>query len=70
MIQRFLELLFSHPYKNPTFDEFAMFMAFSSSVGSGDLARQVGAVITRDNQIIATGANDCPKFEIGNIGQK
>jgi len=59
-IQRFLELIFSHPYKNPTFDEFAMFMAFSSSVRSGDLSRQVGAVISKDQQIVATGANECP----------
>ena len=59
-IQRFLELIFSHPYKNPTFDEFAMFMAFSSSVRSGDLSRQVGAVITKNQQILATGANECP----------
>ena len=59
-IQRFLELIFSHPYKNPTFDEFSMFMAFSSSVRSGDLSRQVGAVITKNHQIIATGANECP----------
>lgn len=60
-LQRFLELIFSHPYKNPTFDEFAMFMAFNSSVRSGDLSRQVGAVISREKQIIATGANDAPK---------
>jgi len=59
-IQRFLELIFSHPYKNPTFDEFSMFMAFSSSVRSGDLSRQVGAVITKNQQIIATGTNECP----------
>lgn len=60
-LQRFLELIFSHPYKNPTFDEFAMFMAFNSSVRSGDLSRQVGAVISREKQIIATDANDVPK---------
>ena len=59
-VQRFLELIFAHPYKNPTFDEFSMFMAFSSSVRSGDLSRQVGAVITRNQQIVATGANECP----------
>jgi len=59
-IQRFLELIFSHPFKNPTFDEFSMFMAFSSSVRSGDLSRQVGAVITNHQQIVATGANECP----------
>jgi len=60
-IQRFLELIFSNPYANPTFDEFAMFMAFNSSIRSSDLSRQVGAVITKNQQIIATGANDTPK---------
>jgi deoxycytidylate deaminase len=59
-VQRFLELIFGNPYLNPTFDEYAMFMAFSSSVRSGDLSRQVGSIIARDNQIIATGANECP----------
>ena len=60
-LQRFLELIFSHPHKNPTFDEYAMFMAFNSSVRSGDLSRQVGAVLSRNRQILATGANDVPK---------
>lgn len=60
-LQRFLELVFSYPYHNPTFDEFAMFMAFNSSVRSGDLSRQVGAIISRNKQIIATGANDVPQ---------
>jgi deoxycytidylate deaminase len=61
-IQRFLELIFSNPFRNPTFDEFAMFMAFNSSIRSSDLSRQVGAVITRNQQIIATGANDTPRY--------
>jgi len=61
-IQRFLELIFSNPFRNPTFDEFAMFMAFNSSIRSSDLSRQVGAVVTRNQQIIATGANDTPRF--------
>ena len=61
-IQRFLELIFANPYKNPTFDEFAMFMAFNSSIRSSDLSRQVGAIIAKNEQIIATGANDCPKY--------
>ncbi|BES70020.1 anti-phage dCTP deaminase [Marinobacter nanhaiticus D15-8W] len=60
-VQRFLELIFAHPYKNPTFDEFAMFMAFSSSVRSGDLSRQVGAVIARNDQILSTGSNETPR---------
>ncbi len=58
---RFLEILFAHPHRTPTFDEYAMFLAFSASLRSADLARQVGAVIATDNEIIATGANDCPK---------
>lgn len=61
-VQRFLELLFSNPFKGPTFDEFAMFMAFNASIRSSDLSRQVGAIIARDQQIVATGANDTPKF--------
>lgn len=61
-IQRFLELLFSNPFRSPTFDEFAMFMAFNSSIRSSDLSRQVGAIIARDQQIVATGANDTPRF--------
>jgi len=61
-IQRFLELLFSNPFRSPTFDEFAMFMAFNSSIRSSDLSRQVGAIIARGQQIIATGANDTPRF--------
>ncbi|MFH0702447.1 MAG: anti-phage dCTP deaminase [bacterium] len=60
-LNRILEILFGHPYKTPTFDEFAMFMAFSASLRSADLSRQVGTVIAKDEQILATGANDCPK---------
>ncbi len=60
-IQRILALIFGHPYVTPTFDEFSMFMAFSSALRSADLSRQVGAVIAKNNEIIATGANDCPK---------
>lgn len=61
-LQRFLNLIFSNPHLHPTFDEFAMFMAFNSSIRSGDLSRQVGAVISKNKQIISTGANDVPKF--------
>lgn len=59
---RVLDILFGHPYRSPLFDEYAMFLAFAASLRSADLSRQVGAVIARDEQIIATGANDCPKF--------
>ncbi|WP_310795021.1 dCMP deaminase family protein [Vibrio harveyi] len=38
-----------------------MFMAFSSSLRSADLSRQVGAVMTKNKNIISTGANDIPQ---------
>lgn len=61
-IWRFLDILFGHPNKTPTFDEYAMFMAFSASLRSADLSRQVGAVIAKNDEVLSTGANDCPKF--------
>lgn len=60
-INRILELLFANPHLTPTFDEYAMFMAFAASLQSADLSRQVGAVVTRGEEVLATGANDCPK---------
>jgi len=60
-ISRLIDLLFGDPYISPSFDEYAMFMAYASSLRSADLSRQVGAVIAKDNEIIASGANDCPK---------
>lgn len=61
-IDRILELIFGNPFITPTFDEYAMFMAYSSGLRSADLSRQVGAVITKDHDIVATGANDVPCF--------
>jgi len=61
-LSRVLDILFGHPNKTPTFDEYAMFMASAAGLRSADLSRQVGAVIARNNEILATGANDCPKF--------
>ena len=60
-IQRIVELWFGNPFITPTFDEHAMFFAFSAALRSADLSRQVGAVITRDSQLLSTGANECPK---------
>jgi len=60
-IWRCLDLVFGRPTITPTFNEFAMFMAFASSFRSADLSRQVGAVIARREEILATGANDCPR---------
>jgi cytidine deaminase len=60
-IRRLVELLFGYPFWTPSFDEYAMFFAFAAALRSADLSRQVGAVIARDQQILSTGANDCPK---------
>jgi deoxycytidylate deaminase len=59
-MDRFVDIIFGHRYKTPTFGEYAMFMAYSASLRSADLSRQVGAVIAKDSEILATGANDCP----------
>lgn len=60
-VWRILEMLFSHPYRTPLFDEYAMFMAFAASLQSADLSRQVGAVVTNGHEVISMGANECPR---------
>jgi deoxycytidylate deaminase len=60
-IRRCLDLVFGNPTTTPTFNEFAMFMAFAASLHSADLSRQVGAVVAKGNEILSTGANDCPR---------
>jgi deoxycytidylate deaminase len=60
-VNRLIELLFGNPFVSPNFDEYAMFMAYASSLRSADLSRQIGAVIARNNEILSTGANDCPR---------
>ncbi|MCZ5321339.1 hypothetical protein O5699_00900 [Escherichia coli] len=54
-------MLFGNPFITPTFDEYAMYMAFSSALRSADLSRQVGAVLAKNYAIMSTGANDVPK---------
>lgn len=58
---RLLDLLFGNPFISPTFEEYAMFRAYVSSLRSADLSRQIGVVVTKDNEILAEGVNDCPK---------
>jgi deoxycytidylate deaminase len=62
-IERFIDLLFGNPFHTPTQDEHAMFLAFSSALRSGDLSRQVGAVVTSlRGEVIAAGSNEVPCF--------
>jgi cytidine deaminase len=61
-IGRVLDLLFGHPYLTPTRDEYGIFLARAGQVRSGQLGRQVGAAILRDdNSVIAVGMNDVAK---------
>jgi deoxycytidylate deaminase len=64
-IERIFKLIFANPYITPTFDEYAMYMAFSASTRSADLSRQVGAVLCKDSNILSTGANDVPRANGG-----
>jgi deoxycytidylate deaminase len=60
-LQRLLALIFGAPHETPTPDEHAMFLAFSAALRSGDLSRQVGAVIASSaGDIVAVGTNDVP----------
>jgi deoxycytidylate deaminase len=60
---RFLDLLFGSRLVTPRRDEHAMFSAFSSSLRSGDLSRQVGAAIADSHgSVLAMGCNDAPRF--------
>lgn len=62
-VTRVLDLMFGNPFLTPTIDEYAMFVAYASSLRSADLGRQVGAAIVNQNEeIVATGANDVPRF--------
>jgi deoxycytidylate deaminase len=68
---RYLDLLFSHPYRTPTRDEQAMFFAYSASLRSAQLGRQVGAAITSsDGDILAIGCNEVPKAGGGQYWEK
>jgi deoxycytidylate deaminase len=61
-VERFVELLFSHPYHTPTRDEYSMFMAYATSLRSSQLGRQVGAsILSEIGDIVGLGCNDVPK---------
>ncbi len=60
-VDRLIEILFHHPHRTPTLDEYLLFHARATALRSADLARQVGAVIaTSDGEIIAAGCNEVP----------
>jgi deoxycytidylate deaminase len=62
-IRRMLEILFGSPFRTPTRDEYAMFMAAGAARRSAEFGRQVGAAIADEQgSIVALGANEVPKY--------
>jgi deoxycytidylate deaminase len=60
-LRRFLQLIFGYPYSTPTHDEFGMYHAYSSSLRSAQLGRQVGAaILNSQGDLIAVGCNEVP----------
>lgn len=60
-IERFFALLHCDPTPTPTPDEYCMFLAWGAARRSGDLSRQVGAVIAdKRGTVLATGTNEVP----------
>ena len=65
-IDRFLELVFGHPFITPLRSEHAMFLAYASAARSAQLGRQVGAAIaTPEGDVLAVGMNEVPSPEGG-----
>lgn len=61
-VERFVDVLFGHPFHTPTVDEYGMFLAWGVSLRSADLSRQVGAAVCdSEGNLIAVGCNDVPK---------
>jgi deoxycytidylate deaminase len=60
-IQRYLKLLFAEEIITPTVDEFGMHLAYTASLRSADLSRQVGAaILSRNREVISLGSNEVP----------
>lgn len=58
---RYLKLLFAEEIITPTMDECGMHLAYTASLRSADLSRQVGAaILSNGREVIALGANDVP----------
>lgn len=61
-VERFIQLLFGHPFRTPTRDEVGMYLAHAAALRSAALPRQVGAALTTSaGSVIATGCNDVPR---------
>lgn len=60
-INRFLQILFGHPFITPTIEEYGLFQARAASLRSADLSRQVGAAIFNSHgELLVSGCNEVP----------
>ena len=60
--ERVVEIAFGHPFRTPTRDEHAMFLAQAAAMRSAEMGRQVGAVVaTSEGDVVAVGANEVPR---------
>ncbi len=67
-LKRFVEILFNHPFRTPTREEFCMFHARAAALRSADLSRQVGAVVASEHgEILAVGCNEVPHAGGGSV---
>ncbi|WP_367397129.1 anti-phage dCTP deaminase [Ruegeria atlantica] len=64
-LKRFFEALFGNFAISPTRDEFFQNLAANVALTSCDTARQVGAAIANDGEVLATGFNEAPKAHGG-----
>ncbi len=65
-VDRFIKLVHGVNGVTPSLDEIGMHAAYSASLRSACLSRQVGAAITDiDGNILSTGCNDAPSFNGG-----
>ena len=61
-MQRFLELLYGHPFHTPKKNEFFMYLAYATSTRSASYSRQIGAAIVSErNELISIGCNEVSK---------
>lgn len=70
-IHRFVDLIFGDPFRFPSRDEHGMFLAYSGSLRSAALGRQVGAAVLSDSgDVLAIGYNEVPAFSGGVYDEK
>lgn len=62
-VRRYLRLLFGEGIIAPTVDEYGMHLAYSASLRSADLSRQVGAaILTQARELVSLGNNEVPSY--------